>query len=94
MSKTNKDNQAKTEATQAPLKAKYLVNARYNLPPFGGIAMPKGTNFHGFQTMQITESKQGAGISKKQVLAAIRKKLGRKVDGLTIQSVTLLPVNW
>jgi hypothetical protein len=75
-------------------KRRYLVNARYDHPPFGGIPMPAGRVFYGFATVKVTESKSGAGINEKQALAAVKKNIKEEVANLVIESVSVLPENW
>lgn len=77
--------------------ATYLVNARYELPRFGGIPYPAGLNFFGFVTFQIKEAKPGAGIAEKVVLKAAEKevlKLKHQPTGLVIEGFSELPEGW
>ena len=75
------------------IKRNYLVNARYDHPPVGGLPFPTGICFHGYTTFKLKETQPGKGITEKRALAAAIKE-GASELGLTITSVSLLPINW
>lgn len=88
------------ESTQQPEKkpakqAKsitFLVNLRYEHPPFGGLPMPKGVCFYGFHTLKTTR-KDGKMPTEKQLLAlAIQAKVPKL--GLTVESISEVPEKW
>lgn len=83
--------------TGAKKPATYLVNARYELPRFGGIPYPPGLNFFGFVTFRIKEAKAGSGIAEKVVLKAAVKeveKMKHQPTGLVIEGFSELPEGW
>ncbi len=71
----------------------FIVNVRWELPAFGGIPMPPGVCFYGFKTFWYTEIAPGAGVREAAVKAqAIAMGAGER--GLTVESISLLPVGW
>ena len=77
--------------------ATFLVNARYELPKFGGIPYPSNISLFSFVTFRITEAKAGEGLSEKVVLKeAITQveAVGHKPTGLVIESFSQLPEGW
>lgn len=85
--------------TDEPVRkpATYLVNARYELPRFGGIPYPQNLNLYGFVTFEIKEKAAGKGINKKTVLTAASnrvKKIGHEPKGLVIEGFSKLPEGW
>ena len=77
----------------APVKATYLINVRFHLVKKGAFPYDSQVPLYGFDTFKLTEGKLGGGITEKQALA-LAKKRGAKEDGLTIESVSLLPPKW
>lgn len=110
--KTAKTTTAKTEApvdakqtpvaepvpSGDPVRQKYLVSGQYDHVNFGGLPMPAGVYFNGYECCVLTEKKAGEGITEKQALAAITRKLTaknkRRILNLKITAVSLLPPNW
>ena len=88
--------QAKKEEKTAPAKhAKprtFLVNFRYEYPPFGGLPMPSGVCFYGFHTVKTTR-KDGKFPTEKQLLALATQQKVPEL-GLTIESISEVPQNW
>lgn len=75
---------------------KYLLDARVELPPVGGLALPKGVNLHGYITFTIpAENLKDAGKEVATAYAeAQAKKLYPGFKSVTITSITKLPSFW
>ncbi|MEM1215579.1 MAG: hypothetical protein AAGJ82_07840 [Bacteroidota bacterium] len=99
--KTNKgDTPTETPVKPTPKKKParkprtFLVNGRYEHPPFGGIPMPPGVAFYGFATVKCVEGKFNAGITESDALKALIQVTGADVLNLTVEGVSILPAKW
>lgn len=87
------DAQKVTPEDPAKNVKRYLVNARFEFPKFGGIPWPPNMAMYGFVTFEMKEKTPGKGITQKQALAEA-VKAGAKETDLTIESVSELPKSW
>lgn len=71
----------------------FIINVRWEYPSFGGIPMPPGICFYGFNTFWYTEEWPGAGVSE-AALKARALAMGALESGLTVESISELPTGW